>query len=196
MQSRLNRVTFFKKFLKNPTGIGAIAPSSAQLTQSLLNQTDMQKHNVIVELGPGTGVFTKAILEHAKPDAKLICIEQDKNFSKQLQDQFPQVDVYTDTAENIKACLQKSNINKVCLIISGIPFAALPEQQQEALLKAIKEILGDGCIFQTFSYLHSPLTTKGRRFQNVLNRVFSSYKKSAVVWRNLPPAFWYTVEKS
>ncbi len=195
MNSTIEKLSFFKKFLVNPSGIGAIAPSSAQLTQSLLNQTDMKKHNVIVELGPGTGVFTKAILEHAKPDVKLICIERDAVFAQQIMDAYPKVDVYTDSAENLGSCLASSGISKVCLIISGIPFAALDDSLQIRLLKEIYDNLAGGCVFQTFSYLHSPYTAKGRRFQRHLTEVFGGFERSEIVWRNMPPAFWYTAIK-
>jgi len=134
-------------------------------------------------------------LQQAREDVKLICIETDAAFAKLIKQQYPQVDVYNDSAENLQKCLDESNVESVCLVISGIPFAGLTDELQQGIMTSIHDCLRSGGEFTTFSYIQSPYVKGGKRYQNLLGNLFTEYKKDDVVWRNIPPAFWYRAIK-
>ena len=84
------RCLFLKDFLLHPSRIGSITPSSSQLTRKMLSGLPWEELNTIVELGAGTGVFTKYVMEHRKPDSRFLVIEQDTLMRRLLMKQFPQ----------------------------------------------------------------------------------------------------------
>lgn len=81
-------VNFLKQYLRNPRSIGAIAPSSPALARAMVDAANLAAARVIVEFGPGTGVFTEELVARRRPGTRIIAIELNPDFFRQLQLRF------------------------------------------------------------------------------------------------------------
>ena len=99
---------FIQEFLKNPTRTGTFAQSSVGLSKLITDTANLGTKKCVVELGSGTGVFTKEILNKINPETCFFCLESNKKFVKQTQKKYPQATVYHDSAENIKKIFIKT----------------------------------------------------------------------------------------
>ena len=146
---------FIKQYIKNPKTVGAIAPSSEKLAYKMVEDINFLNASCIVEYGPGTGVFTEKILNKKKDSTVFIAIEYNADFYKILKDKFKDETNFiliNDSAENLKEYLNKYNIDKVDYIVSGLPFASLPDAMSKKILSITKEILKAKGEFITFQY--------------------------------------------
>ena len=182
---------FLREFLRNPAHTGAIAPSSAGLAKTMNEWTAWENARVVLELGPGTGVFTRAILDRLRPQARFLAIELNAVFVTELRQQFAEVEICHDNVGNLEAICAHAGITEVDAILSGLPWASFPADLQDRCLHAITRVLRPGGQFCTFAYLQGLCLPAGRRFRRLLGQHFSGVERSATVWRNLPPAFVY-----
>lgn len=175
-------------FLKNPKQTGSIAQSSKFLTREIVKNVDFKSSKCIVELGPGIGTFTKAILEKSNPDAKIICFELNKTFCSYLNKNFDdkRLIVVNAGADKIKDNLKKFNIEEVDCIISGLPFRNFPDKDKKKILKEIKDALSYKGRFILFQYTNNLSKMLKSHFKKVSRRF---------VPLNIPPAFVYACEK-
>ena len=151
----MSALKFILQYITKPRTVGAILPSSKYLAKKMIAQVDFDKASCIVEYGPGTGVFTDEILGRRKPDTRLILLERNPEFADQLTKKYENtknVIVINDTAEQIGKYLNMYSIPKADAIISGLPFASLPKETSENILKETKKHLCDGGKFITFQY--------------------------------------------
>ena len=111
-------------FIRNPKEIGAIAPSSKYLTKEMTKKIDFRNSKNIVELGPGLGTFTKAILKKANPSTKVICFEVNKKFCSYIAENFAdeRLIVINVSADKMGKSLRDFDIKKADCIVSGLPF--------------------------------------------------------------------------
>jgi Phospholipid N-methyltransferase len=174
---------FIKQYIKNPKIVGAVAPSSEKLADKMLEDIDFSNVACIVEYGPGTGVFTKKILNKKKGSTIFIAIEYNTEFYKILKEKFKDQKNFiliNDSAENLKKYLDKYNISNVDYIVSGLPFASLPDGMSKRILSFTKEILKGRGEFITFQYT---------LFKMKLFKIYFGKIKSKKVLLNLPPAY-------
>lgn len=186
---------FAKQFIKSPAIIGAVAPSSRALASRMIDGIDLGSADIVVEYGPGTGVFTEEILRNLKPDATYLGFEVNSSMAKHLHARFPQITVYEDCAANVRRRLQDHQRGAVDVIISGLPWAIFPSELQDRILSESVEALADGGVFATFAYLQGLLLPAGRRFRKKLTSAFSTVETSRITWLNLPPAIIYRCRK-
>jgi len=186
---------FLGEFLKAPGSIGAIAPSSPQLAESITEAADVSRARVIVELGPGTGALSAAILRKRRPEATYFAIEANASFVEEMKRRYPDIPVHHDSAVAIRRYVEAAGHTHCDCIVSGLPFATFPDALQDDLLIAIREALGPGGRFATFAYLQGLLVRQGRRFQRRLREEFPTVSRTPTVWRNMPPAFVYRAVK-
>lgn len=186
-----SHLEFFAAFLANPHHIGAIAPSSQALCQTMLEWITWDEVRVVVEYGPGTGVFTEHIVSRAQPGTMVIAIELNADFAVRLRQRFPSVLVHQDTVMNVADVCHREGIRAVDAIVSGLPWALFAESDQRRYLEAMLTVLKPAGQFVTFAYLQGLLMPAGRRFQHTLGRMFAEVTSSRTVWRNVPPAFVY-----
>ena len=179
------------EFLKSPKHIGAIAPSSAALSRTIVSDIGLESASVILEYGPGTGVFTRRILEAKRPDALFAAIERNGALAQRFRRQFPEVPLYEASAEDAPAIVRDLGADKADCIVSGLPWAAFDPALQDRLLDATGQVLRPGGSFATFAYLQGLLLRSGKRFARKLHSHFARVTRSGVVWWNLPPAFVY-----
>ena len=182
---------FLRQFLRHPGKTGAVAPSSEGLAELITDRAGLAEASVIVEWGPGTGVFTEKILQKKRPDALFFALEMNPDFVATTQARCPGAQVFQDSAANTRYYLERHGLRQCDCVICGLPWAAFDESLQDALLDTLVAILRPGGRFVTFAYLQGLLMPAGRRFRRKLKSRFTHVTTTRTVWRNLPPAFVY-----
>lgn len=175
-------ITFLAEFIKHPKTIGAISPSSKKLARKMVETICFKNAQCIVELGPGTGSFTKELIKRKERSTKLILIENNEVFYEKLRKQFeqePSVIVIHGSAEDLCMYMTALNIEKIDYVVSGLPFTSLNPAVSSRILGNVKDCLKDGK-FITFQY---SLVRKSF-IQNFFEDI--THEK---VWINLPPAY-------
>jgi phospholipid N-methyltransferase len=190
-----DRAKFLAAFVKRPFDTGSITPSSTRLAEAMIEGMEIQDADTVVELGPGTGVFTSLIESRLKPEARFLCFEINREMAAALSGRFPRILVVNDSVENLDHHLKAAGRTSVDAAISGLPWAAFSPLRQEKLLDATVKALRPGGRFATFAYSHAAWLPAGRRFKELLGSRFSNIETSQVVWRNMPPAFVYRCRK-
>ncbi len=145
----------------------------------------------VVEFGPGTGVFTEAVLQCLPPGGRLIAIERDPVLAEQTRRRCPAATIVQDSAENVGKVLSDNNLTAIDAVICGLPWASFPDSLQTSILAAITTVLRPGGYFATFAYWQGLALPAGRRFGQRLHATFPEVRRSGTAWRNLPPAFVY-----
>ncbi|MCZ6875671.1 MAG: hypothetical protein O7G88_19445 [bacterium] len=182
---------FLSEFITNPNAVGAVASSSNSLRHRMLEWIDWKNANVIIEYGPGTGVFTDHILSCMRPGAKFFVIEINPVFAQMLRQRFPSLRVYQDSVARVQDICKEEGVDQVDAVISGLPWALITGKSQNIYLDATLEVLSPQGQFVTFAYLTGFLLPEAKRFKTKLHRRFSDVQKSQVSWLSLPPAFVY-----
>ena len=180
---------FLKQFFKQKKMVGAVAPSSRFLAHKMLNHLPLSTAKVIVELGPGNGVFTKRIIKEMGENTQLIVIELNDLFYNELSStiQDPRVHIFHDSANKIGDFIKQIGQDKADIIISSLPLANFPEDLKTDLLDSIHNSLDDKGTFVQFQYsLQSKKAIKKR------------FEKTKITYTpfNLPPAFVYSCMKT
>ncbi|MBI5002271.1 methyltransferase domain-containing protein [Candidatus Woesearchaeota archaeon] len=188
-------LTFLKQSLTEPKKIGAITESSEELAEKIISIAELENVDTIVELGPGTGIFTEKIAESISPSTLFFALEVNEAFVEKTKERCPNTIIYNAGAEEICTYLSLHNKNSCDCIISSLPFASFDEETQDAIFKAIDNALAPNGQFITFSYFYTALLEEGKHFRKLLRRNFSTVEKSDIVWLNVPPAFVYSCRK-
>jgi phosphatidylethanolamine/phosphatidyl-N-methylethanolamine N-methyltransferase len=182
---------FVQEFLKDPRSIGAIAPSSSALAQTMLTAADLGTRTTIVEFGPGTGAFTKGISAQLRPDQRYVGIEQNAGFATALAEKFPHLTFVCGSVEDLREIAARSGIFTIDAIVCGLPWASLPLTTQAKTFDAMRMLMSKNSVFATFAYLQGLLLPNARALRARLDAEFSNVTSSPIIWRNLPPAFVY-----
>ncbi len=184
-------VKFFQTFLSSPTTVGAIAPSSQKLAHLITDRANLVEAPVILEFGTGTGVFTEKILAKKNKDALFLAFELNPQLADVTQKKCPEAIICRDSAAKAKEHLEERGISQCDCIISGLPWATLPETVQNDIFEAMLSVLKPGGKFLTFAYLNGLFTPSAQKFRKKLKENFSQVEKTPTIWKNLPPAFVY-----
>jgi phosphatidylethanolamine/phosphatidyl-N-methylethanolamine N-methyltransferase len=177
---------FWRQMLRRPHQVVALAPSSTDLAQAMASGLGPLSGRV-VELGAGTGKLTRAILARGVRPADLTLIERNADFARHLRRTFPGVQVCDAPAQQI-ADLVAGGAGAV---ISGLPLLSMPFAVQQAIVGGAFRMLRPGGIFVQFTYgLRPPVAKKLRR------DLALTHTRSAIIWRNLPPARVYTFRRA
>lgn len=187
--------TIFREFLKSPNKVGAVAPSSRYLANAMLDQLKWDSLKSVVEYGPGTGAISRQLLKRVGEQQKFFAVELNGNFIPVLRKKLPELTVFHESVGDIRHICNREGVDWVDGIISGLPWTAFPESLQKELLEATLSVLADGGQFVTFAYVHGLALQNARRFRARLREAFSEVTVSPVVWRNLPPAVFYSCRK-
>lgn len=180
-------MSIMREFLRRPRLTGAIAPSSPTLAQAMIGGLGLDRCEVVVELGPGTGAITGAILRQLAPGARLVAVELNPVLAGRLADRYPggAVEVVQGSAEDLATLVPYP----ADVIVSGLPWTVMPHERQRRILDAAVGALGPSGSFSTFAYVHAAWTPPARRFAAELAARFSIVERSRVVWPNVPPAY-------
>jgi len=180
------------RFVREPRAIGAVAPSSAALARAMVAGLDFHPGVRVVELGPGTGAFTRAIVPRLGPQSTLLVIDRERIFIERLRRLWPQIDCVCASAAALPALAAERHLTPVDHIISGLPFASLPGSVTQAILDGIEHTLRIGGTFTTFQYVHAYGMRAAVAFRDNMNRRMESPPSRHLVTRNLPPAYVLT----
>lgn len=176
-------------FLRHPGTVGTVAPSSARLAREMVGALEPGRPQVVVELGPGTGAFTEAIIDRLRPGDRLLAIELEPDFVRQLGERFPALDCACASATELVALARARNFAAIDHIVSGLPFASLPAATSRDVLDAIHRVLRPGGTFTTFQYVHAYALPRAVNFRREVGaRLRDPVSRSLVLW-NIPPAF-------
>jgi phospholipid N-methyltransferase len=179
-----NQFKFFLNFIKNPIRNASILPSSKTASEAIINGIDFENVHTILELGPGTGCFTEQILKHSKPNTKVILIEIEESYQEILHSKFQdQIILVNENAKDLNKVLKANGVDKVDLIVSGLPFA-MPKDIFNDIIEAIKSQTNTGAIFRFFTYMPFIMKPYYKKLP---------IKKHSFILSNTPPLWVYGV---
>lgn len=182
---------FFGNFLKNPTSVGAVLPSSRYLARALVGFLDhVRPGELVVEYGPGTGPVTAVIHERLPKGARYLGIELEPRFHAHLERQFPEFDFQLGSAGDVERILGERGLPRPVRIVSGLPFASLPAAVQDQVIAGLVWAMQDSdCDFRTFQYAHAYRMRAAKRFRALMLERFAAFERIGPIVRNVPPAF-------
>lgn len=179
------RWQFFRGFLRHPKMVGSIIPSSDVLIEKMLEPVDWAACKLFVEYGPGVGTFTQQVLDRMAPDATLLTIDTNPDFTAFLARKFRdnRLMAITGSAAQVGTIMGDCGFESADYILSGLPFSTLPPGVGPKIARATAAALRPGGAFLVYQF--SP---KVRRF---LDPHFARIDRG-FEWRNMPPAtlFW------
>jgi phosphatidylethanolamine/phosphatidyl-N-methylethanolamine N-methyltransferase len=173
---------FFRQMFQGWRPIGAIAPSGRVLARTIAEGLgEVADGQVILELGPGTGVITRELIRRF-PRARIVAVEINEVFARHLAETFPSVTVVAGCATELGRHLADLGIDPkdVAGVASGLPLLALPGDLPRRILASIAEVLQPGRPYVQFTY--SQLAWK-----KFVVEGFQPHP-TCRVWRNVPPA--------
>ncbi|MDA1307449.1 MAG: methyltransferase domain-containing protein [Acidobacteria bacterium] len=183
-------LTLLGRFIRSPRTIGAVAPSSRTLARAMVASLDLSQPVCVVELGPGTGVFTREIAARLGPEARALAIDVDPGFVDALRRTCSRVEAVCGSAADLPALVAAAGCGRVDHIISGLPFATLPGPVTSSILEGISQVLPVGGTMTTFQYVHGFHTPLAAAFRASLSAHLGGPPSRRLVMRNLPPMCW------
>lgn len=185
--------TFFRQWLKNPLAIAALSPSSRRLARQMVGELPSDVRRVI-ELGGGTGVFTRALLEHGINSQDLLVLELNDALYRILQTQFPDVNVVCGDARELKLIVERTQYaaaGPADAVLSGLGLLSMSRQTQKEILQAAFSVLSPAGCFIQFTY--GPISPVQRE---VLAELGLAVRRGGIAWLNAPPASVYVYTRS
>ena len=183
-----SRLRYLQQFLRSPRELGSIVPSSRFLSRALVEEINFGVARRIVELGPGTGVFTREVLRHLPNDGALLALETNATFVALLRRELPdaRLDLAHVSAEHVGDEVAARGWDHADVVISGIPYALLPRRKTARIVRASWQALAPGGLFVGYQY--SPY------LRPFLRPVFGNCRMKLVL-RNVPPAVVFISHK-
>jgi phosphatidylethanolamine/phosphatidyl-N-methylethanolamine N-methyltransferase len=155
---RSEREIFFRHWLSNPLGIGAILPSGSSVARAMARELALDRPGAVLELGGGTGSLTRGLIAAGCPAERLVVIEREPDLARHLQRRLPGVRVICGDAGQMKALLGGAGVEGLATVVSSLPIKWFPRNQQRAVLDASFAALGEGGAFvQLTNALASPV---------------------------------------
>jgi phospholipid N-methyltransferase len=157
-------LAFFQGFLREPQQVGSVIPSSRFLERRLVKISAVHHAGTVVELGPGTGGTTHALLRALPAGARLLAIEIDPRFAAMLRTEItdPRLVVHRGSAEDVATTLPSYGLPAPEVVISGIPFSTMPMSAGEGILRAVWSSLAPGGRFVAYQF-RDRVAVLGRR---------------------------------
>jgi phosphatidylethanolamine/phosphatidyl-N-methylethanolamine N-methyltransferase len=175
-----DEVKFLSSWLQNPLKTGAVSPSSPALAKAMAAEIDLDIPGPIVELGPGTGPVTEAILARGVAPERLITVEFNPGFCKLVKKRFPRVHVVQGDGYNLSATLGEIIREPLAAIVSSLPLMTRPMPVRMKTLMGSLKLLSPGAPFIQFTYATTaPIPPRPARY---------ALTASPRIWLNLPPA--------
>ena len=172
------RRRFLRSFLATPRVVGAVLPTSRRTVRDTLDMASLGAARCVLELGAGTGPYTREILPRLGPEGRLVSFEVDPALAEALARALPdpRLKVVADSAANLEAHLEGQRPE---VIVSAIPFTSLQSTERQKILTAASRALADDGVMLVLQY--SPF------MQRNLERTFGSVERR-ISPRNVPPA--------
>ena len=171
---------FLAAWVKHPIAMGAIAPSSKAYCDMMVRHATTHLDGPILELGPGLGVVTKAMLRAGIDPERITSVEYDRDFARQLRQRFPKVNVIAGDGFDLDTTLRSHKDERFAAILFAIPITQFPQARRQAIFKDYVARLMPGANITQLSYMLNPPV-------KAVPGVFS-VSASKRVWSNIPPA--------
>ncbi|MGB8560897.1 MAG: methyltransferase [Pseudolabrys sp.] len=175
-----DEVQFIRSWIEKPLSTGAVMPSSKMLARAMARCVDPQAQGPIIELGPGTGPVTAALVRHGIDPARLILVEFNPDFCRLLRTRYPAATVVQGDAYRLRRLLENYVDEPAAAVVSGLPLVTKPLRIRLRLISDAMTLLAPGAPFVQFTYAMLPPIPKklpGMRAQ-----------ASEMIWMDLPPA--------
>ena len=173
-------VRFIRSWFEKPLSTGALIPSSKLLARTMANFVDPFVKGSVVELGPGTGPITEALLSNGIDERRLVLVEFNPAFCRLLRKRYPKATVVQGDAYHVRRLFGSVIHGPAAAVVSGLPLFTKPLRTRLRLLAEAFDLLWPGAPFVQFTYAVVPPIP--RSLVNV--RVEASER----IWLNLPPA--------
>jgi phosphatidylethanolamine/phosphatidyl-N-methylethanolamine N-methyltransferase len=171
---------FFRNWMEKPLSMGAVTPSGKALARTMAEYVDPHSDGPIIELGPGTGPVTEALVARGIDPARLVLVEFDPMFCRLLRKRYPQATVVQGDAYRLRTLLTSILHQPAAAVVSGLPLFTKPLKMRLRLLQEAFGLMAGGAPFVQFTYAAvSPIPRR-------LDRVRS--QASERIWTNIPPA--------
>jgi phosphatidylethanolamine/phosphatidyl-N-methylethanolamine N-methyltransferase len=194
--ARSGHLLFLREFVRAPLRTASVVPSSRslaeQMVRPLLDRDWSHRSPVVLELGPGTGAFTRVIQETAPKGTRHLGIELSPVMARHLSSSFPQVEVVIGAAADLPQILDRCDVDGVDLIISGLPWQSFAGPAGPRLIDTIAGCLAPGGTYNQFTYSWTRWAPPAKKQHRALRDSFDDVQVSRTIWRNFPPAFVYT----
>ena len=176
---------FIRQWVENPRLIGAVSPSGPALAKAMASYVDLKKEGPIIELGPGTGPVTQALLARGIAPERLVLVEYEQGFCHLLAERYPGVQIVQGDAYSLKNTLKNKLSAQPITVVSSLPLLVRPERDRVELLHQAFELMGPDGLFIQFTYglTKSPMPMHA-------HSITGAYvgKGSAPILLNIPPA--------
>lgn len=176
-----DEVRFIRSWLEKPLSIGAVTPSGRFLARTMARYVDIDAPGPVIELGPGTGPVTEALVERGVDPARLVLVEFNPVFCRLLRSRYPEATVVQGDAYSLKRLLESLLKEPAAAVVSGLPLLTKPVKTRLRLINEAFALLHREAPFIQFTYsMTTPPIPKG----------LSGVKTEASerIWMNLPPA--------
>lgn len=175
---------FIKGWVANRKTIGAVSPSSRALARLMVEHADPDPSGYTLELGPGTGVFTQALIDAGVPAGRIIAVEHNEEFCRLLKKRFPALNIVQGDAFDLDKTLAAHAGIRFSAALSGLPLLSFSKELRLRCIEGVLERLMPGKGFVQFSYgPYGPMPA-------IPGRIAAT--KSKWVLMNLPPARVWT----
>jgi phosphatidylethanolamine/phosphatidyl-N-methylethanolamine N-methyltransferase len=175
-----DEVHFLRSWFEKPLTTGAVMPSSKVLARTMAAYVDPKSSGPVVELGPGTGAVTQALVERGVDPARLVLVEFNPTFCRMLRVRYPAATVVQGDAYRLRHLLETTLREPADAIVSGLPLVTKPMRTRVRLISEAMALLRAGAPFVQFTYAMVPPIPKG------LTGIRT--EASPLIWLNLPPA--------
>lgn len=177
-----DQLRFLFEWLFNPLSVGALAPSGRGLSRMMAQQVDPSIPGVVIELGPGTGPVTKALLERGIDEERLLLIEYNQDFSALLRARFPKARIVTGDAYDITKLATQLNDQPIAAIISSLPLFSKPLEQRRTLIMDVMKLLDKQSNNAFIQFTYAPIPPVAH------DPTCFSLRGTRRVWLNIFPA--------
>src|SRR4030095_4839542 len=175
-----DEVHFLRSWIEKPLTTGAVMPSSKVLARTMAAYVDPRSKGPVVELGPGTGAVTQALVERGIDPARLVLVEFNPSFCRMLRARYPAATVVQGDAYRLRHLLEGYVDEPAAAVVSGLPLVTKPLRTRLRLISDAMTLLAVGAPFVPFTYAMVPPIPKGLSGMRA--------EASELIWMNLPPA--------
>jgi phosphatidylethanolamine/phosphatidyl-N-methylethanolamine N-methyltransferase len=183
-----DEVRFIRSWIERPLSIGAVTPSGKMLARTMASYVDPNSTGPVVELGPGTGPVTEALVEAGVNPSRLVLVEFDPTFCRILRARYPEATLVQGDAYGMRRLLETLLLQPAAAMVSGLPLITKPLRMRLRLLRDAFDLMLPGAPFVQFTYsVASPLPKRMGGF---------SAEASERIWMNIPPARVWVYRKT
>jgi phosphatidylethanolamine/phosphatidyl-N-methylethanolamine N-methyltransferase len=183
-----DEVRFIRSWIERPLSIGAVTPSGKVLARAMARYVDPNSSGPVVELGPGTGPVTEALVAAGVSPSRLVLVEFNPSFCRILQARYPEATLVQGDAYSLRRLLETLLIQPAAAVVSGLPLVTKPIRERWRLIRDAFDLMVPGAPFVQFTYsVASPLPKRLGGF---------TAEASERIWMNLPPARVWVYRKA